>query len=302
MAGGAREAGAALARPARADGLDQLSLLNATRLAVGDIVPYEAYKQRLIGALRAPDVALAAGFRNPSSGILTSAGVTMQSVRGLLGLASQLERLADSGLRGDVYECGTWRGGTSIFMYHILRQYDAVRGRGDDARRGFFAFDSFQGFKRSGTDKRLDDFLDDDRFAAPLPSVQRAFELFGVPLDHVRFMRGFFESTLPQFGAPPNPIAVLRMDGDLYSSTRVTLRCLYPHVAPGGWVIVDDYLWTAQGRRHARKTKLCKQAVDEFRAEHAIDEPILYKYAVPSWRRALTSGAAKHFVADQCAR
>ena len=47
---------------------------------------------------------------------------------------------------------------------------------------------------------------------------------------------------------------MLRLDGDWYESTRVCLENLYPHVAPGGIVIVDDYYnWDG-----------CARAVNEF--------------------------------------
>ena len=39
----------------------------------------------------------------------------------------------------------------------------------------------------------------------------------------------------------PNGIAFLRLDGDLYRSTKVCLDHLLPLVSPGGWVIGDDF-------------------------------------------------------------
>lgn len=36
-------------------------------------------------------------------------------------------------------------------------------------------------------------------------------------------------------------IAVLRVDGDLYSSTMQVLESLYPKVSVGGWVVLDDW-------------------------------------------------------------
>jgi hypothetical protein len=35
---------------------------------------------------------------------------------------------------------------------------------------------------------------------------------------------------------------VLRLDGDLYSSTTDALTHLYPRLSAGGFLIVDDYL------------------------------------------------------------
>jgi hypothetical protein len=66
-------------------------------------------------------------------------------------------------------------------------------------------------------------------------------------------VKGWFNETIPRF-TPPREIAVLRLDGDWYESTRVCLENLYPHVAPGGIIIVDDYYnWDG-----------CARAVNEF--------------------------------------
>ena len=56
----------------------------------------------------------------------------------------------------------------------------------------------------------------------------------------------------------------MRLDGDTYDATRLALRCLYPGLAVGGYLVVDDY-GSFDG---------CRRAVDEFRAEHGIDEPL----------------------------
>lgn len=65
---------------------------------------------------------------------------------------------------------------------------------------------------------------------------------------------GWFEHTLPAF-VPPEPIAVLRLDADLYRSTRECLEALYPHVALGGLILIDDYYSPWDG---------CARAVHEF--------------------------------------
>jgi O-methyltransferase len=76
-------------------------------------------------------------------------------------------------------------------------------------------------------------------------------KLSGAP--SVSLVKGWFNETTPGF-TPPCEIAVLRLDGDWYDSTRVCLENLYPHVAPGGIVIVDDYYnWDG-----------CARAVNEF--------------------------------------
>ena len=53
--------------------------------------------------------------------------------------------------------------------------------------------------------------------------------------------RGWFDDTVPKYAAEQPTIAVLRLDADLYDSTMVCLTHLFPLVAQGGLVIIDDY-------------------------------------------------------------
>ncbi len=94
----------------------------------------------------------------------------------------------------------------------------------------------------------------------------------------IHLVQGYFEDTIPRHH--PAAIAILRMDGDLYSSTKVVLEHLYDYVLAGGWVIVDDYNWRGVAKV---TTKLCKEAVDEFRAKREIEEPLLGD--PPSWKK-----------------
>ena len=85
------------------------------------------------------------------------------------------------------------------------------------------------------------------------------------------FLKGFFEDTLPALRT--DGIAILRMDGDMYSSTTDILVNLFEQVTPGGVVIVDD--WTLEARA----------AVEDFLADanvkavfHDIDASSVFFY------------------------
>jgi O-methyltransferase len=87
---------------------------------------------------------------------------------------------------------------------------------------------------------------------APLDAVKQAVLSTGYPKERVRFVKGRVEETLPQ--QAPDKIALLRLDTDWYESTRYELETLYPRLARGGVLILDDYgHW--QGAR---------KAVDEY--------------------------------------
>jgi O-methyltransferase len=51
----------------------------------------------------------------------------------------------------------------------------------------------------------------------------------------------------------------------MYESTIQALDALYPKLSIGGYLIVDDY--------HA--VPVCRQAVEDYRRDHGLREPIL---------------------------
>jgi len=96
----------------------------------------------------------------------------------------------------------------------------------------------------------------------PLDVVKANFERYGLLDDQVVFVRGFFSDTLPALQC--RSFALIGLDGDLYESTVVALRHLYPKLSPGGFVIIDDFGILPE----------CRQAVLDYRAQHNIEAPI----------------------------
>lgn len=76
----------------------------------------------------------------------------------------------------------------------------------------------------------------------------------GYPENQIHLVKGWFQKTLPAMRDNIGPIAILRIDGDLYESTRVVLDHLFDSVVERGVVIIDDYGAFAG----------CREAVDEF--------------------------------------
>jgi O-methyltransferase len=185
--------------------------------------------------------------------------LTMVGLRRLDDLQTRVEELVADGVTGDVIEAGAWRGGASILMRATL---DSL---GDDRR--VWVADSFQGFPRPepGTaDEVLEtDLGANDYFAPGVDAVKGYFERFGVA-DRVEFVPGFFEQTMA--GLAGRSWAMIRLDADGYGATRLALDTLYPGLARGGYIVVDDYFTPG--------LDVCRDAVDGFRTEHGIDDPI----------------------------
>ena len=183
---------------------------------------------------------------------------TMIGMKRLDNLQSCVVNAIQQNVPGDLIETGVWRGGACIFMRAILSAY------GDQTRTVWVA-DSFRGLpKEDGRyvqDRGDSHWKLSDHIGISLQQVKANFERYGLLDDRVRFLQGWFKDTLPE--APIQQISVLRLDGDMYSSTMDALKSLYDKVSPNGWVIIDDYALPG-----------CRGAVDQFRLDHNVTEEI----------------------------
>jgi hypothetical protein len=182
---------------------------------------------------------------------------TMIGLDGLDNLERCAHRVFADGVPGDFLEAGVCHGGASIFLRALQVAY------GEDDRVTWLA-DSFEGVPppTHPVDRDHDLDLTEARLpwmAAGIDAVRDNFDTYDLLSDGVRFLPGLFADTLPQ--APVERLAILRVDGDLYSSTRETLDAMYDRVSDGGYVIVDDY----------GCLEPCRLAVDGFVAERGLD-------------------------------
>jgi O-methyltransferase len=203
-------------------------------------------------------------------------GYTMAGQQRLNNVQQCVETVLQDSVAGDFIETGAWRGGMTIFMRALLKVH------GDTQRRVWVA-DSFEGLPAPKDAADGWDYSNVDYLKVSLEKVQDNFRRFGLLDDQVQFLKGWFSDTLPT--APIQSLAILRLDGDMYSSTMDALVNLYPRLSPGGFVIVDDYFsWPA-----------CRRAVDEFRAEHKLDEAMqTIDWSGAYWRKALVAGDPNH--------
>jgi hypothetical protein len=185
---------------------------------------------------------------------------TMVGEARLANVRSCLETVIADGVPGDFIETGVWRGGVCIFARGVLKAHGA-----DD--RDVWVADSFAGMPKPGdgdypVDSELGLYKFNDVLGVSLETVQENFRRYDLLDEHVHFLPGWFHETLPS--APIEQLAVIRLDGDLGSSTEDALTHLYPKLSPGGFVIVDDYQIPA-----------CQKAVHDYRAAAGIEEPLI---------------------------
>lgn len=185
---------------------------------------------------------------------------TMVGMKRLNNLQHCVEAVLSEKISGDLIECGVWRGGCTIFMRGILAAYS-------DTSRSVWVADSFEGLPPPNPSKYPDDtglnFHTYKYLAVNLDAVRENFRRYNLLDERVKFLPGWFKDTLKE--APIQELSVLRVDGDLYESTMDVLSNLYSRLAPGGFVIVDDY----------NDIPACRQAVTDFRRSNEITETIV---------------------------
>jgi len=183
---------------------------------------------------------------------------TMVGMKRLDNLEHCVRQVVADDVPGDLIETGVWRGGSCILMRGILKALGVTD-------RTVWVADSFQGLPLPEPDKYPSDAGDVhhayDFLAVSEDTVRHNFERYGLLDDQVKFLKGFFADTLPD--APIEQVAVMRLDGDMYSSTMDALDNLYHKLSPGGFCIIDDYALPP-----------CAEAVQDYRKAHGITEPL----------------------------
>jgi O-methyltransferase len=190
---------------------------------------------------------------------------TMTSEARVVALCDAVRHVVENGIEGDFVECGVWRGGSVMAMARTLLQFC-------DTSRHLHLFDTFDGM----TEPDSRDVAVDGKPAAelmrasskahprsvwcyaPLEEVKSAVGSVGYPTAQIHYVKGPVETTLPR--AAPEKIALLRLDTDWYGSTYHELVHLYPRLAVGGVLFIDDYGHWKGARR----------AVDQFIAERKL--------------------------------
>ncbi|QDS99802.1 TylF/MycF/NovP-related O-methyltransferase [Adhaeretor mobilis] len=161
---------------------------------------------------------------------------------------------------GAFVECGVARGGCAALI--------ATVAASDSQARNCWFFDSYEGLPDPTVEDIADGATGDH--IRPLPkgsclgTIEQVSELlfdqFKLSRENITLVKGWFDQTLPVTGEKIGAIALLRVDGDWYESTKCCLEELFDQVTPGGHVIIDDY-YSCHGAR---------KATDEFLATRGI--------------------------------
>ena len=171
---------------------------------------------------------------------------TLTSVERIGGLVQAVRHIARTGVKGDIAECGVWRGGSMLAVARTLLEEG-------DTSRGLWLYDTFTRMPPPGERDRdiwgrsaasyfegpVDPHDTDGYRYLPLTEVRDLMQGTGYPADQMHFVAGLVEETIP--AEIPESIALLRLDTDWYESTKHELLHLYPRLVDGAMLIIDDY-------------------------------------------------------------
>lgn len=180
---------------------------------------------------------------------------TMVEIERCYALYQSLLYISKYDIKGDLVECGVWKGGSAMLMAYTLQQAGITN-------RKIYLYDTYEGMAKPGemdgqSEKeeweslRVNDSLNKMCYS-PIEEVKANMAKTGYPSENIVYIKGKVEDTIPSI--LPDGIALLRLDTDWYDSTRHELNFLYPLLSLKGVLLIDDYgAWEG-----ARK------AVDEY--------------------------------------
>jgi O-methyltransferase len=152
---------------------------------------------------------------------------------------------------GNLIECGVHLGQSSHLIATLLDHLGA--------RRVLFSIDSYEGFPKPD-ERDLDIRSGEQFFTAGSHNNVNFDQLKGLLTSHsctVEIIKGWIPAAFA--GLENQRFCFAHVDVDLYKSTHDSLAFIYPRVASGGTILIDDYGFPmCPGAR---------QAVDEFFAD-----------------------------------
>jgi O-methyltransferase len=161
----------------------------------------------------------------------------------------ELETVLKKGVDGDVVELGCYVGTTSLFLQRMLR----------NTSKTLHVYDSFAGLppKVAADASPAGEQFKAGELTASKAQLVKYFKQAGLPLPVIH--KCWFEELT--VADTPNSISFAFLDGDFYTSIMASLKVVWPKLAPGAVVLIDDY--------HTEALPGVRQVVKEWSRDHS---------------------------------
>jgi len=161
----------------------------------------------------------------------------------LWSLIQSIRYIADKKIHGDFVECGVFKGGSLGILALYAEKY-ALQCR-------VLGFDTFEdGFSKTALSNnditikglKVEPEKEINNFYPTKEQVKKNLEkFFSNPKYSPLLIKGDVMNTLKDSKNIPDKISILRLDTDLYLTTKIQLEILYPKLVSGGILHIDDY-------------------------------------------------------------
>ena len=202
-------------------------------------------------------------------------GRTMTDANRIHNLVIATRYIVVNKIQGDFIECGVWRGGSMMAIAKTLLESHEIG-------RELFLYDTFLGMTppifvdvdlagnkaselmQKEFNSKQGEYKDGVIAYASLGDVEAGMRSTGYNMEQINYVQGDVLETL--LLSNHQQIALLRLDTDWYESTKFELQILWPKIATGGVMIIDDYdHWSG-----------CRKAVDEYFTQMEV-KPLMMK-------------------------
>ena len=180
--------------------------------------------------------------------------ICLASELNLWSINQSLKYICNQKIEGDIVECGVYNGNTLSYIGKISENLNL--------KKKIWGYDTFSGFIVDTYTSKDTDFKTGKKIN--FDQIDVSFNLKEVKKNIIKndsknfdkyiFIEGDIIKTLDKEENLPQKISFLRLDTDLYKTTKKQLDILYSRLSKGGILHIDDY-------------GLCpgvRSAVDEF--------------------------------------
>ena len=158
-------------------------------------------------------------------------------------LIQSIKYIANKKITGDFVECGVFRGGSLGILARYAEKYSL------DSK--IYGFDTFEdGFfnallsdkditikgKKVEPEKKINNF-----YPTKAEVENNLKKFFNNNKYFPKLIKGDVLNTLKEPHNIPDKISILRLDTDLYLTTKIQLEVLFPKLVSGGILHIDDY-------------------------------------------------------------
>ena len=167
--------------------------------------------------------------------------ITLASELNLWSIYQSLKYINDENIEGDIVECGVYNGNTMAFIGEINDELNL--------NKKIWGYDTFNGFvENSFTDNDIDlktrrkvENDSSDIYYSLNEVKKNIIQNNKKNFDKYIFIEGDILETLNNKDNYPNKISFLRLDTDIYKTTKKQLEILYDKLVQGGVLHIDDY-------------------------------------------------------------